>query len=344
MVEVCWADFAAVGLSGSVFFIDGKCWRLTVSQLFLGKYPVVLGEGSMYERLRRGGNDAFDPEIAYAGMLYDDAAREILAATHREYLDIGQRHRLPMVAGTPTWRASAARIKKSAYSGRPVNSDGCFFMKELRDSYGPDAVPILIAGITGPQGDGYKPEEAPETNAAVVLHRPQIEALAEAGVDFFKVQTLPSFSEARGIATAIEPTGLPYVLSFVISRDGFILDGTPLDVAIETIDNERQRPPISYAVNCVHTSVFSTAYETIHDRNATAASRVLGIDANTSAKTPEELDGLTEIDTEAPNEFGKNVAALNEMFGIAYLGGCCGSSTEHITALAERCAITARIE
>ncbi len=304
---------------------------------FLDTYPVILGEGSMYERLRRGGGHAFDPDIAYAGMLYDQTGRQVLAATHREYLDIGQRYKLPMVAGTPTWRAGASRIAKSVHAGKPVNVDACHFMKKLRDSYGLEAAPILIAGVTGPFGDGYKPDEAPDTDAAVSIHKPQIDALAEAGVDFYKVQTLPSFAEARGIARALQTTGLPYVLSFVIRRDGCILDGTPLDLAIEKIDEESQNPPSSYAVNCVHTSVFSAAYETINERNPTAAARILGIDANTSAKTPEELDGLTEIDTEAPHDFGENVAELSKNFGIAYLGGCCGSSTEHISSLAERC-------
>lgn len=305
--------------------------------VFLDKYPIVLGEGSMYERLRRGGSEAFDPEIAHAGMLYDETGRQVLAATHREYLDIGQRYGLPMVAGTPTWRANANRVEKSAHAGKRVNTDGCLFMKELRDSYGPDAAPILIAGITGPMGDGYKPEEAPDTDTAVTFHQPQIEALADAGIDFCKVQTLPSFAEARGISRVLAETGLPYVMSFVIRRDGCLLDGTPLDLVIETIDNETRRAPQGYNINCVHTSVFSSALITIRDRNAAAAARVQGIDANTSAKTPEELDGLTEIDTEAPEDFGSNVFALRRAFGIAYLGGCCGSSTEHIAALAMHC-------
>jgi homocysteine S-methyltransferase len=303
----------------------------------LDTFPVILGEGSMYERLRRGASKSFDPEIAHAGMLYDEIGRQVLTDTHREYLDIGQRYGLPMVAGTPTWRAGASRIAKSAYSGKLVNAEACHFMKELRNGYGPNAAPILIAGTTGPFGDGYMPDEAPDADAALDIHKPQIDELAEAGVDFFKVQTLPNFAEARGIARALETTGLPYVLSFVIRRDGSILDGTPLDLAIDMIDEETRNPPTNYAVNCVHASVFSAAYTAIHDRNARAAERVVGIDANTSAKTPDELDGLTEIDTEAPADFGKNVASLHEMFGISYLGGCCGSSTEHIADLAKRC-------
>ena len=88
----------------------------------------------MYERLRRGASEAFDPDIAYAGMLYDETGREVLAATHRGYLDIGQRYELPMVAGTPTWRAGATRIAKSVHAGKPVNSDACNFMRAIRDS------------------------------------------------------------------------------------------------------------------------------------------------------------------------------------------------------------------
>ena len=305
---------------------------------FLDTHTILLGEGSMYERLRRSGVDAFDPQIAYAGMLYDEAARDVLARTHREYLDIGQRHGLAMVAGTPTWRASAARIDRSAHAGRAVNADGVKFMKDLRAAYGADAAPILIAGVTGPAGDGYKPAEAPDADGAVRFHAPQIEALAAAGVDFFKVQTLPAFDEARGIARLLSRTGVPYMLSFVIRRDGCLLDGTALDAAIAAIDDDVGAAPAGYCINCVHTSVFAAALTIVGDRNPAAVARIVGISANTSAKSPEELDGLAEIDTESPEKFGANVYALREAFGICYLGGCCGSSTGHIAALAAHCA------
>ncbi len=65
-----------------------------------------------------------------------------------------------------------------------------------------------------------------------------------------------------------------------------------------------------------------------------AAARITGLDANTSAKDPDELDGLEEIDTVAPIDFGNNLWSVHQAFGTVYLGGCCGSSTEHIKALA----------
>ena len=88
----------------------------------------VLGEGSLYERLRRSPAVRLDPQIAHAGLIYDDGARAVLAGVHREYLDIGQRHGLPMIAASPTWRANKQRIARSEFAGLPVNRDGARFM------------------------------------------------------------------------------------------------------------------------------------------------------------------------------------------------------------------------
>lgn len=308
-----------------------------MSRAFLNRYPIILGEGSMYERLRRDAPDSFDPHIAYAGMLYDETGRDVLEATYREYVDVAQQYGLPMVVGTPTWRANASRIAQSRFASKPVNKDAFEFMAEMRHSFGAAAAPILIAGSTGPAGDGYKPEEAPDTEGAMAFHEPQISALAATDIDIFRALTLPSFGEALGIAKLLAQTTKPYILSFVIRRDGTLLDGTDLDVAIDRIDNGTEQPPAHYNINCVHASVFANAINSLQQRSPNAAHRVAGIDANTSAKSPEELDGLTEIDTEAPEQFARHVSELHKTFGISYLAGCCGTSTEHISELAKRC-------
>lgn len=180
-------------------------------------------------------------------------------------------------------------------------------MLDLRSEYGPDAHPITIAGITGPKGDAYKPEEAPPFAEAGAFHRSQIDELCDSGVDLLIAKTLPAFDEARAIAAGMVDSGLPYVLSFVLRRDGTLLDGTPLETAIRRIDSEITRPPDCYFVNCVHASVFGAAMTALAARDPRVARRVRGLDANTSAKTPEELDGLEELDTESPEDFGRQV-------------------------------------
>ncbi len=75
----------------------------------------MLGEGSLYERLRREPAVRFDDEIAHATLVYDDAARAVLERTHREYLDIGQALGVPMLTATDTWRANRERQDRSPF-------------------------------------------------------------------------------------------------------------------------------------------------------------------------------------------------------------------------------------
>ena len=131
-------------------------------------------------------------------------------------------------------------------------------------------------------------------------------------------------------------TDRPYVISFVARSQGTLLDGTPSDEAIRRIDDETARPPGAFNINCVHASVFAAAIGAARARDPAAADRIVGLHANTSARTPEELDGLEELETEAPQDFGQHLWNLHLELGTTFLGGCCGTSTDHMEALA-RC-------
>jgi homocysteine S-methyltransferase len=63
-------------------------------------------------------------------------------------------------------------------------------------------------------------------------------------VDFLYAPTFPAVEEALGAAIAMGETGLPYVISFVLERDGRVLDGTPLHTAIERIDATAAPAPL----------------------------------------------------------------------------------------------------
>jgi homocysteine S-methyltransferase len=294
----------------------------------------ALSEGSIYERLRRHPTVQFDPWLAHAACIYDAGSALILERIHREYLDVGQRHDLPMLALTDTWRANQDRIRRSRFNGRRVNQDNARFLAGIRDSYGPAAAPIFVGGQTGPRGDAYTPEEAPPAAEAEAFHTPQLEALAEAGVDFLMAATLPALSEARGIAAAMARAGLPYLLSFVIRRDGALLDGTPLAQAIQTIDGCAATSPAGYAVNCVHPSVFHAGLEELERSRPGLSRRILIFQANTSARDPKDLDGASELETERPEILAEAMWRAHQRFHTPILGGCCGTDAGHIECLA----------
>lgn len=298
---------------------------------------LVLGEGSLYERLRREPAVRFDPEIAHAVLVYDDDARAVLERTHREYLDIGQELGLTMLTTSDTWRANRERHDRSPFRAHPVNEDNVRFLQELRASYGADAAPILIGGSTGPRGDAYRPEESLDRAEAAAFHAPQVEALASAGPDYLIANTLPAVREARGIADAFAATGVPYILSFVVRPDGTVLDGTPLADAIRLIDETAPEPPAVYGVNCVHPTALLEALAAVGD----ASGRVGYYQANASALSPDELDGREELDADPPAELAARIREVRDRFGVTGLGGCCGTGTEHIAAIARACAVAA---
>lgn len=303
-------------------------------EAFLQTAAFALSEGSVYERLRRHPSVQFDPYLFHAALIYNPSDAGMLEQVHREYLEVGQHYGLPMFILTDTWRANQERIQRSHYRDHAVNQDNARFLGRLRAGYGPNAAPIFIGGQIGPRGDAYAPAEALSAAEAERFHAPQLEALAAGGVDFLYAATLPALSEARGIAAAMSRLALPFVLSFVIRRDGTLLDGTPLGQAVDILDQTNPRPPTGYAVNCVHPTIFSSGLAALEKRHPSLIARFVSFQANTSPRDPEELDSLDELETEEPETLAASILAAQRQFGTRFVGGCCGTGTAHIESLA----------
>jgi homocysteine S-methyltransferase len=301
----------------------------------LSTEDLILTGGSMYERLRRHDDLAWDTHIAHASLIYDTAGKEIIAGVHREYIAVARAHNLPMMVGAATWRANRERLERSPFADRPVNQDNVDFVRDLCAAEASQDTPQLFeAGGIGPRGNAYSTEEVLDADAAERFHSFQANALAEAEPDVVLAMTLPALEEARGIARALEATGLPYMVSFVVRDTGVILDGTPLEEAIDRIDQERSRPPLGYYINCVHPSVLLRGLSNASEQ---VKRRLMGFRGNTADKTPEELDDSTELITEDPIVFAQKVEEVRRTLGLKLVGGCCGTGTEHIEQLARTC-------
>jgi len=186
----------------------------------------------------------------------------------------------------------------------------------------------------GCRGDAYKPQEALTREAARAFHAVQAEALAGAGADYLMASTMPEIHEALGLAETLAATGCPYLVSFIVRPSGNLLDGTPLDDAMARIDDSVVPRPLGYLVNCVHSSTLASALHAPPGRRAIDSGRLLGLQANTSSMSPEELDGAQDLAGEDPVVFASGMCALRTEFGLHVLGGCCGTDGGHIAALA----------
>lgn len=303
----------------------------------LNRAPALLTEGAVIERLKRETGLAMDPHILNAGLIYDPAGRRAMADLYAGYMAIASTTGLPMLTMAPTWRANPERLKAA---GGPdaarVNADAIDFLRKIRQSPPHETAVVFVGGLMACRGDAYRPQEALSTEAAHTFHRPQAEALAEAGADFLMAATLPAFGEALGLARAMGTTGIPYLVSFVLDAHGHLLDGTPLDEAVARIDRTVSAPPVGYMANCVHPDAFAAGLEKTRRSDPAAASRLLGLQANTSALPPDQLNEREELDTMDPEAFARAMAGLHRRLGVRILGGCCGTDHRHIRALAER--------
>src|ERR1700722_12961417 len=141
------------------------------------------------------------PEFA-SFVLHEDADGEtLLRAYCDEYLEIASSSGLGLILETATWRASedwGARLGYDSQRLRTVNERSVAFYQGLQVS-DPDST-VVVSGCVGPRGDAYADIGPSSADEAFLYHLPQIEVLADSGVDLVSALTLTNVSEAIGFA------------------------------------------------------------------------------------------------------------------------------------------------
>ena len=201
---------------------------------------------------------------------------------------------------------------------RRLNADAAAMHRQIRAHS--DHRPIYFAGVIGPSGDAFRPEEALPVGEAREYHALQAAGLARPGVDFLYAPTFPAVEEALGASMAMAATGLPYVVSFVLEQDGRVLDGTSLHADIETIDVEASTAALFYSISCVHPSVIATAL-----RGETVFSDLVArgqneFKANASPLSIEELVRPYYPEGDDPDLFATEMWLLHQDFDLRVFG------------------------
>jgi homocysteine S-methyltransferase len=289
---------------------------------------LILMEAAIVESLRRSENIKLHPVLVNAPLIYEEEGRKALAALYQKYIDIAGKAKKPFMMCTPTWRANQSRVAETNIHPS-INVDAVHFLQGIREAEGNDGQTIKIGGLIGCKNDCYRPEDGLSAADAEEFHSWQVNQLKKGGVDFLIAETLPSVEEAIGIARAIERTGLPWFMSFVISRDGCVLDGTELYTAIKTIDENTERKPLGYMANCAYPSFLNAASQPLE-----LFERLVGYLANASSMDQCELDGAEDLQMESVSDWGDLMLELNRRYGLKVLGGCCGTNEEHLRYVA----------
>ena len=290
----------------------------------LENHKLILMEAAIVESLRRSEAIELHPTLVNATLIYQEAGRNAMNRLYQDYIDIALDSNKPFLMCTPTWRANQSRVVEAKINSS-INIDAVNFLQELRASQSRGRQTIKIGGMIGCKNDCYKPEEGISASEAEEFHSWQIDQLAQGGVDFLIAETLPAVEEAIGIARAMEKSGLPYIISFVISRDGRVLDGNDLYTAMNLVDTNTSNKALGYMVNCAYPSFLCA-----DKQPAKLFERLLGYLANASSMDQCDLDGAEELFVESVSDWGNAMLSLNRTHGVKVLGGCCGTDQRHL--------------
>jgi S-methylmethionine-dependent homocysteine/selenocysteine methylase len=272
------------------------------------------------------------PEFA-SFVLHDDAdAERVVREYFRGFLRVGETYGRGLVLETLTWRASSdwgTRLGYDATRLRDVNRRAVDFLVGLREREA--GCTVVVSGCIGPRGDAYSDLGSMDADEAEAYHRPQVEALAGAGVDLVTALTLTNPPEAIGVVRAAQASSVPVVIAFTVETDGALPDGTALAEAVTAVDAATGSAPSYFMVNCAHPDHFGTVLES----GEPALARIRGVRVNASRRTHAELDESEDLDAGDPEELGAQVAGLHaHLPHLNVLGGCCGTDDRHIEAIA----------
>jgi S-methylmethionine-dependent homocysteine/selenocysteine methylase len=263
--------------------------------------------------------------------------RTALTRYFRPYLELAQRHGTGIVLDAPTWRANADWGEKLGFDAEALaaaNRAAIDFVADLRTRYAAPESPVVLNGVIGPRGDGYRIEGAMSAAEAHAYHASQMAAFRDSEADMVSAITMTYAEEAIGIALAARERGLPAVVSFTLETDGRLPSGQDLGAAIAQTDATTGGYPVYYMVNCAHPRHFEDALAD----GAPWLERIRGIRANASEKSHAELDAATELDIGDPLALGQDYARLRrKLTRLCVVGGCCGTDHRHVAAICKEC-------
>lgn len=295
---------------------------------------IILTEGAIAERLKVEFKAEMDSFINHAGLINSNPG--ILEFLYRQYIDIGRKYDLPIMIMTPTRKVNYESIRKSNFPDRDIISDSCLFLNKIRDSYPDYSSKILLGGLLGCKGDAYSIEDALGVEESYNFHSVQVQKFKKENIDFLFAGIMPEINEAIGMAKAMADIDIPYIISFMIRKDGCLIDRTPICEAIKIIDKAVGRQPICYMTNCVHPANLLQALSEDVNKNQPQMFRFKGIQANASVLNPEELNNCGILQQNDFNTMADELQSLYKQYDLKIFGGCCGTDDTFIDILSRK--------
>ena len=228
---------------------------------------------------------------------------------------------------TNTFGGTAARLKLHDAQDRvfELNRLGAELGRAVADTAGR---PVVVAGSMGPTGEIMAPM-GPLTHArAVEMFHEQAEGLKAGGVDVLWVETISAPEEYKAAAEAARLADMPWVGTMSFDTAGRTMMGVTshaMAQMVETLPN----PPLAYGANCGVGA--SDLLRTVLGFAGTGTERPIVAKGN--AGIPKYVEGHIHYD--GTPDLMADYAVLARAAGARIIGGCCGTTPEHLRAMRE---------
>lgn len=186
--------------------------------------------------------------------------------------------------------------------------------------------PVYVGGSVGPTGEIMEPVGALSHDDAVKAFAEQALALKEGGVDVIWIETMSSEEELKAAVEGASQAGLPIVTTMSFDTNGRTMMGiTPK--AFGAITAALPTQPVAIGANCgVGASELVATVLGISEARPDAA-----VVAKGNCGIPQYVDG--HIHYTGTPELMADYARIALDAGAKIIGGCCGTSPEHLASM-----------
>jgi 5-methyltetrahydrofolate--homocysteine methyltransferase len=259
---------------------------------------------------------------------------QAVEAVHRSFLEVGVD-----VLETDTFRANRLTLADYGLQAQThaINSRAAELARKVADEFSTPEHPRFVAGSIGPSGKLPSMDDPELSNISfddlADVFKEQATGLIDGGVDLLLVETSQDILEVKaaleGIRRAFAESGqaIPVQAQVTLDVTGRMLLGTDISAVLTILEGfdidviglncstgpDYMREPIRYL-----------------GENST-----LPVSCIPNAGLPLNVDGQAVYPLE-PEPFAEALAEYVEKFGVSVVGGCCGTTPEHLRRLVQR--------
>lgn len=248
---------------------------------------------------------------------------ELVKSVHRSYVEAGSD-----VISTNSFNCSYLELLKHGFTKEEIDNLNVMAAKNAKEVAAESNRCVFVAGSVGPTSQSLSLRTIGFDEMAE-SYKAQIASLIKGGVDMILVETCFDAKNIRAAVYAylsslsilnLTTDDVPLMVSVTLTEQGNLLSGHSVDVVWQMI---RHAKPLSFGLNC------GFGFE----RAAELILKLQDIPTNVSLYPNAGLPDLDGRYTESCADFNRRARRLAEEGRINMIGGCCGTTPEHIMTI-----------